>query len=370
MKKLFLYSTILLLMITIACSSKNNDNNNTDLKVNNNLSIKDVFSRITVVPLETTNNSLIKNINKIIFYKGYYYIFDKAQYGVFKFDKNGKFILKLNKRGQGPGEYSLIDDFDINRFNETMELLNPRGFIHIYSLDGQFIEEITLNMDCSAVHYFKNITADLTALYSIFDENRVRVISRKTNKVVSCTHKVPTFLASKTFLNTPRCPFFQNGDKIGMFECFSNDIYTFNNSKLEKEYSWNFGKLNFNIDILERNKTIDYYHSFFKDNQEKFIYCFFYNINGKDKIFTGLRYNGKFTHLIKDKKTGVIQLVQKFKENIGMKSPFAFDKGVIGAVGPTKTHLCLTPDIVSKEDWEKIKNLKIEDNPILINYYY
>jgi hypothetical protein len=62
-------------------------------------------STFQIIPLETNENCLISQINKIEIRNNYIYIKDDLAKSVFIYDIDGKFINKINAVGQGPGEY-------------------------------------------------------------------------------------------------------------------------------------------------------------------------------------------------------------------------------------------------------------------------
>lgn len=68
---------------------------------------------IDIIPLETTDECLLSNIERLTFYKGYFYILDGTSRNIFVFDEAGRFVRTVGKQGGGPGEYSAISFFDI-----------------------------------------------------------------------------------------------------------------------------------------------------------------------------------------------------------------------------------------------------------------
>lgn len=74
-------------------------------------SVKDVL----YVPLETTETSLIQNINKIVVRDSVIYIFDNLSKKVFLFSEKGRFLRSIDKIGQGPGEYTYPSDMDVDK---------------------------------------------------------------------------------------------------------------------------------------------------------------------------------------------------------------------------------------------------------------
>ena len=72
-----------------------------------------IFSLSTT--LEHTDESSIKLVWRVIPYKGRYYIMNGyTDSNVLVFDKQGKFVYKIDKRGQGPGEYISLNDIAID----------------------------------------------------------------------------------------------------------------------------------------------------------------------------------------------------------------------------------------------------------------
>ncbi|HEX3009947.1 MAG TPA: 6-bladed beta-propeller, partial [Bacteroidales bacterium] len=74
-----------------------------------------MFSKIEMIPLETSPNCLIKSIDKKVFFRGRYYLMDRYELSVLVFDEKGKFCFKIKNVGEGPGEYTMLHDFGINR---------------------------------------------------------------------------------------------------------------------------------------------------------------------------------------------------------------------------------------------------------------
>lgn len=93
-----------------SCSVKNSDQKvlYVDITKEKELTASELFNKIEIIPLETTDKSLITAIGRIIEYDDRYYILDDRIAVLFCFDKQGKFIYKIDKNGNGPDEYSLI----------------------------------------------------------------------------------------------------------------------------------------------------------------------------------------------------------------------------------------------------------------------
>lgn len=82
----------------------------------------ELFSdKYTITPLETTSECLVGEINKIKKFKENYYV-SSAGKSILRFNEQGKFVTSLNKMGQGPEEYTRIEDFDVYEINGKTEI--------------------------------------------------------------------------------------------------------------------------------------------------------------------------------------------------------------------------------------------------------
>ena len=143
--------TIFLLigLILFACKEEQTDSlRNKDLitidfesSLVDKLKFSQFVDTIEFIPLETTNRNLIGEIQRVIYDDEKYYI--RTTHGMqnanlFVFDKKGKFLWGLNKRGNGPGEYNDFEDFLL-----TKERINVISYFKFISYDklGQFIKE-------------------------------------------------------------------------------------------------------------------------------------------------------------------------------------------------------------------------------------
>lgn len=120
-----------------------------------------------LLPLETNDTSLLGGINKLVYHDDLMYLLDKRYTAkVFVFTaKGGKFVRKFGQIGNGPGEYSNIDDFSIDEENQLLYLLADRNRLMTYSLDGSYMSARTLPFMATHLEYMNNrfyFVCDLT----------------------------------------------------------------------------------------------------------------------------------------------------------------------------------------------------------------
>ena len=86
-------------------------------------SFNDYFSELKIIPTDSSREALIQIVSEQKWYKDKLYVLDRRQKKVFIFaQNNGKLLQIMDKRGNGPGEYTDIVDLQINRFTGDLEL--------------------------------------------------------------------------------------------------------------------------------------------------------------------------------------------------------------------------------------------------------
>lgn len=96
---------------------------------------------IKIIPLETTDESLITHIEKILLTPDKQMIILNST-GIILFDSEGKFLFRIGKIGRAPGEYQKI--YDICLDGKFLLAVDHNNNVLKYSLEtGEFIRQIT-----------------------------------------------------------------------------------------------------------------------------------------------------------------------------------------------------------------------------------
>ena len=131
---------------TICCQT--NDNIKSTYKLNyeidvencltteKSLLLSELCSYVKYIILEDQRESMLSDIIDIRISKEY--IFILATNGVFQFDNNGKFIRKVGRKGNGPGEYYEIKSFDINENQRKICMFDLLKGIFVYNFEGEY----------------------------------------------------------------------------------------------------------------------------------------------------------------------------------------------------------------------------------------
>lgn len=99
-----------------------------------------------------------------------------ADNGLFVFDVNGNLVNQLGRRGRGPAEYMVIDDFCTNDEGSKVFVL-ARNKIIVYTADGEFISEFKPfeSMRFQRMEYHNNSLYFFNSFaYGVLENNWIR----------------------------------------------------------------------------------------------------------------------------------------------------------------------------------------------------
>lgn len=193
------------------------------------------------IALETTDNSLIKHINRLYCYQDTLFVFDRAMKRINLFNRNGKYIRTLSHVGQGPGEYVQIQDFCLDAKNKRIILSCdvPHKLLY-YSFSGDFLKEVSLPL------YYTEIICNETHLYGLVEEeegNRIEILDLDGNQIdqieiPAISLKIDTPTHKHTFAAGHRMSVYKG---VVFLTCpYDNAIYTLQNNELYKKYELDF----------------------------------------------------------------------------------------------------------------------------------
>ena len=362
------YSFLILCFCLISCEDKveNKTILSVDLEDITNPSIYDLFANIDIISLETTNESLIKDISKVKYYKGKYYILDRPLYRILIFDDKGRYVNKIDNRGDGPNQYIDISDFDINKNTDQIVLLSAvSNSLSYYKIGGCFVNKIKLSKFGLAYKSLQYINNDTIAFWTLYYENRMKYYSVKKDKIVY-----------EDFPEERKDVFCRNEFQMKGFLCrgLSNTVYSLKNGKTEKSYTWDFGENNdlsdLSIPIKSDYKAIV---KFGTDVYSSAIVNYVFNIHGQNDqyIYTNLIVKNKGINIFYDKKNNRSHVFNKTKEGATVYPIEWTNDHIISIVSDHITLEDLVPSKIRTPELSKIINdIKEDDNPVLIKHTF
>ena len=294
------YLFILIALCLFSCGGKSHQDNKIEtISINGNirqtLNLSSFVDTIEFIPLETNDENLIGDVERIIYRNGKYYI--RTTQGMLHgklsiFDKTGKYLWGLNKIGNGPGEYPELKEFAITE-NGNITATSYRKIIN-YDSTGIFLSENKTDFLGTEFIYTGHNH------YTYFDCNAIQ----HGNKLLSVidnngTIKRKLFMVSKLEANKSSLTI--DWRSLSFFEStlyfmypYGDTIYSIDNKEnIKRIYSINFGDkriptdlFDVNDDVLSSKKKLskleDYMHATAIGYADKYIYIGSYN-----KVFQG-----------------------------------------------------------------------------------
>ena len=140
-----------------------------------NLKMSDLFSDIKYVKLETTSESLIQRIDKVVDLDGNLLVTDRDNQSLLLFGKDGRFIKKIAGQGKGPGEYSKMYDAAIDKEGRRLFVLDAYAqSVLIYDFDGKCLDSKKFGFWAQELEYIGDDKVLLYCGYAIMSNGYVK----------------------------------------------------------------------------------------------------------------------------------------------------------------------------------------------------
>lgn len=98
--------------------------------------LSQIADSVSYVKLENRPECFVDNLSKVLLSDQFIFTFTRK--AVLQFDKKGKFIRQIGKKGKGPEEYNRVMDLYIDKTSRKL-FVNAGSKIQIYDFDGKYI---------------------------------------------------------------------------------------------------------------------------------------------------------------------------------------------------------------------------------------
>ena len=339
------------------------------------VSVKDLFSSVEVIPLETNDSCLLARITRIREVNGNFYLLSE-DYPVFQhialmmFDGEGHFVRSIGKVGQGPEEYPwLIYDAAIDADKQLAYMMSPAGSIYIYHLDGSFVRKMAMPQK---MNYQRLDVLDGNTLlgWSALEEDESSVTLAKADSGTL----VNEFWKDEFELNWD-ChePFYQYDNETYFASAHRRKVYRVTKDSLALAYQWDFGKDNIDIEKQcaslsddrqaaseewRRKKddgSIPYFISMHGQTSKYYYACLFHDIKNMYNLFY-------------EKKTGKALYFKETTEGIDLSPQLITNEYMLMLVN-TESLEKLAP-VLGEKEYAKIADRVEDENPCLVKFLF
>lgn len=356
------------------------------------VNLSEIADSVVCIKLQTDSSDVIGKVREIIIREKYIYAQDILQQSVFVFDKNGKFISKLAKRGDGPDEYAWMGPIYIDEkelYIDVMDKGKIPSLLKRYTIpDFQLVHESSMvNVSC-------NSSRRKDSFYYFATQQIDNVINdRKTNAGLIAwddrMQQVKCFFDKEIETNhSSFCPniesFTQNRrGELFLSMMYDNTFYQIEKDRIIPVYTVDFG--NYNIDNsvgdMSLEKQLDYikgksqrvFFPVLAMNDENIMAFSYYFKKESDRFFR----EGDFRQYIKFKNSDKVIHTEKIKNDLTSFPSHLFVSSYWGDCAHEVWYNDCLVDIVLPSSYFKdgdidrvsvkgVGEITIEDNPVII----
>jgi hypothetical protein len=335
----------------------------------------EMIKTIEVLPLESTDQSILSTINNIVVTDSNIYIQDEYQGGgVVIFDKKGSFVKRI-ERGQGPGEIISLKHIAFDTVNNELIVYTNRLF-SFFTPDGQFKrrDRIPLNAYSFAIlpdgYLFRSMNG-LNNNHINPDIEYLILITDKSYKLRSVGF--PYFYAKDNNYEGGTRYINLNGNAINVTFKFTNSVYQYiDDFNMQLKYTLDISRKGIPERLLQDN--FDRLMSELENNDYTF-YMGGYVENKAHDFFRLINLHTRlYTFIYRDKQTGNcmggINKLVDMALYIPLNEPVStYGKYFVSYYLPDGENTrFLTSKIFPRDVVEKLKSLSEDDNPVLVFY--
>jgi len=363
----------LVVFLSLFSCQKKNESIVIDLNRNDKVSIFDLVDSISVIKLETRPECLIKRMNQIISHKDRFYIFDETLNTVFCFDRQGKWLFKINKRGRGPEEYEFSQHINIDKFNDQIMILVPWGSILYFDLDGNFISKVRLPEEIIAYNEVYSINKDVLLFLSI-NEYRAAYYSRSGNMLLKRFLKVTP---EQRAYFPPWDKTYNYDGSIFFNDDLNNTVINLSDTTNLVKYSWDFGENNITEEQMKGFKSYqkEQYGQGRGFNLDEVLtskkYMKHYpGLSIESKTYRGIstRYNGSIKYIFYNKENEESKVFNETIEGVLPYMYLIYDNSIVNSYSDNKA-AALNKILTDNQKKIVESHNSDSDNPLLVIYH-
>ncbi|MDR2146923.1 MAG: 6-bladed beta-propeller [Tannerella sp.] len=327
---------------------------------------------IKLLPLETTDESLVDDIYKVVVSDSNIYILDQFKgRGLIIFNRDGKFVKRMPV-GAGPGELNRFYDFAYDTENNEL-IVYQHSFLMFFTPEGKYIRQERLPFGffnftvIPGGYLFKTLGSQGNSHLNGFEDYSLFVTDKEFK-----LESVGMYYPPKGKILTYYDYIYNNNRTIHITQAYSDTIceYITETGQLKARYVLDYRKKK----LPERYLHLNSFDDFDKTIRQNDYYFYIgkYLDTGTHHIFALENYSIAGTVIYRDKHSGNLKGGTDADYITGEIPPIMYPRGVSGTYfisihWPEKQDSLLSnSSIISGEDKLKIKDLREDDNPVLV----
>jgi hypothetical protein len=338
-----------------------------------NRTFNEFFKVENVCKLESKENAFIASMGKMISLRDTLYILDKKYTGIKVFNNKGTYLHTIGKLGQGPGEFSVIFDMELDsKAKNLIVYSNDDRKMGVFTKRGEILKEYPIPFYAS---YFAIVDNQNFLFYVNYNSSEIN----QQNNLLLCNSDFnvkQVFFPYKRNFGISMSGFLSKTHSGVLYsDAFDDKVYEYVKGKMSLKYKFNFGKY-----LIDPKLTNDQF--ILMKNLLEYSYVSSIGVDTKSDLFFSYVHKKIPSIGFYDKKDHKVYCKLDFQKNdiFHLLSPFVSvidDENLLIAYIDAETLRYTTRKnsnvlpVLSKnypEVFRAVTEMKDSDNPIIITF--
>jgi hypothetical protein len=197
------------------------------------------FTDVDIIPLKTSSDCLMGNFCSMEILDSFIFVQDNLP-NLYIFRNDGKFLCQVGKKGEGPGEYSYINTFYIDKKKKQVAIVDEiRCLITKYDFEGKYISSVhvPLNMIKSSRHAVLINDSSLFFNHTLnFEANAAYTLSNNNFEKYSVFRSYNPIATEGYTYEFSGNPITKNEDGFNFIMPLSDTIYSYFDGSFNAKY--------------------------------------------------------------------------------------------------------------------------------------
>lgn len=230
-------------------------------------------ANLSVLFLPTADSLLINEINRVHNTKEFVYLSDAS--AVYKFSYDGEFVDKIEKQGEGPGEYLNITDFQVDGNDNIWILCRNSKKMGLYSWDDELIRQIKLDVWVENIRFHNGSMLLYTGNEAENSNNcQIHFVDLQSGQHVADCKPIDKAQADYLFVKNKNLFHAGSGNALFFSQMFNDSIYSIEDKNIRAKYVCKWAEKNIPRELYDKK-----YANVMEFFQELHQYDYAYGLN-------------------------------------------------------------------------------------------
>lgn len=295
------------------------------------VNLSEIADSVVCIKLQCDSSDVIGKVREIVIRDKYIYVQDVAQQCIFVFDKQGRFVSQLAKKGEGPGEYLWLGPFYIDEEEQYVEVIdkgpNP-SLLKKYTIpDFRFLGEssiinVSFNSSKHKDSYYYFASQQIDNVINDKKTNADLIIWDDQKKITISLFEKEIETGHSSFCSNIESFVQNNKDELFVSIMYNNTFYRLEKDSVIPVYTIDFGRYNMDnsignesldkqMEYIERKKRLAFFPVLTMNDEDMMAFSYYFK-EDDDRFFR----EEDFRQYIRFKKNGKVIHIKRIRNDL------------------------------------------------------